>query len=810
MSSIQDQLQLERNMVARGVAKTQNSFRSAEEGKRIADTSYSKALTREFLPDLVDHVALYCSETGATRFGKFRALLRMLDADKASLLALRGVFQDPFAERPLPALAKLIGSMIEDEVKFSLFQDDHEDYYDAIIKDFKRKNTTHYRHRHRVLTFKMKEKDVAWTPWTPDEKLHCGMIMLDCILKATDLIEKSYTRKGVKKITIVRLTAEANTWIEKHKDHMALLSPEFMPCIIEPDDWSAMDVGGYYSPELRRRTPMVKTRSNKHKEILRSADMTLVREGLNGLQRTDWRVNRRVHDVVREIWKKDLRIGMGSPDPIVIPKSPFTNIDKADFTDVQQGMFDEWRRDAARLHTLENERVKQNFQVIRMIRAAESYRDYDAFWYVWQTDFRGRFYPATAGFSPQGPDMGKALIEFATPKMLGDRGFYWLKVHFANLLGFDKEHFDDRAEYTDARRDAILAIAADPLGDARVHWVNADKPFCALAAAFELADAYTNGADVTPNRISPAQDGTCNGLQHYAALLRDPQGAAATNVMATGGVADIYTQVGVIAAERVRADTGTEHEEARNAWVDFLAGLGLPRKLAKKPVMTLPYGATQRSCTDSVLDFLSDLDHALFPAGLRMKSSTFLTRHLWAAIGEVVTSARAAMDWIQKIAATLAKAGHALVWTTPSGFPVYQGSTKIKVRRIRTHLGGDIQMQIGDFTDELDPRRQSSGSAPNFVHSLDATHLLFTVLACIRAGISAFAVIHDSYGTHACDTDKLHVAIRQSFVGMYGDTNLLHDFWQSQCDRTGVDLPPPPVQGTFDVRLVLTSPYFFG
>lgn len=810
MSTIQAQLQQERYMVARGVAKTENSFAAAEEGGRTADTSYGKALTRQFLPDLVDHVETYCSAKGATRFGKFRALVRTIDADKASLLALRCVFQDPFAERPLPTLAKLIGTRIEDEAKFSRFQDDHDDYYSAIVRDFARKNTTNYRHRHRVLTFKMKEKEVGWEAWTGDQKLHVGMIMLDCLLKASDLIEKKTVRQGVKTQTIVTLTPQANDWIEKHKDHMALLAPEFLPCIIEPDDWTALDVGGYYSPALRRRTPMVKTRSPQHRDILRSADLTTVMDGLNALQKTSWRVNARVHDVVKEIWTKGLRIGMGSPDPLNIPVSPVSKIDKSNFTAEDQATFDEWRREAARLHTLENERVKKNFQVVRLMRAAEQYRVHDKFWYVYQTDFRGRVYAATAGFSPQGPDMGRALIELSEGKMLGERGFFWLKVHFANLLGYDKEDYTDRADYTDTRRDAIIALAADPLGDARGLWVNADKPFCALAAAFELAEAYTNGPDCTLNRIAVALDGTCNGLQHYAAMLRDEVGAEATNVVGTGRVADIYTAVGEVAADRVRKCDDVDKAEIRAVWLEFVGPGGLPRKLTKKPVMTLPYGATQRSCTDSTLDFLSDVNSDLFPAGSRMKSSTYLTKHLWAGIGDVVTSAREAMAWIQKSASIMAKANEPLIWVTPTGFPVYQGTNKIKVRRIRTHLGGDLQMQIGDFTDELDPRRQSSGAAPNFVHSMDACHLIMAILSARGAGVASFAVIHDSYGTYAADTDVLGKAIRSSFVELYADTDAMGDFREHQVERTGIELPPAPVQGDLDVARVMDSPFFFG
>lgn len=62
MPDINDQLKLEAGMVARGKAKAENSDRAAVEGGRVADTSYGKALTRQFLPQLVEYVEEYCSE----------------------------------------------------------------------------------------------------------------------------------------------------------------------------------------------------------------------------------------------------------------------------------------------------------------------------------------------------------------------------------------------------------------------------------------------------------------------------------------------------------------------------------------------------------------------------------------------------------------------------------------------------------------------------------------------------------------------------------------------------------------------------
>jgi DNA-directed RNA polymerase len=802
MATIQEQIEKEKHMIARGAAKYRHSEQSARDGGRTHETTYATQLTKSFMPDLVEGIQTATDTSGrAVKLGRYRKLLRRIDADKAALLVLRALFQDIFTERTIPALTKTVGMMIEDEIKFTTFQEDHEEYYNAIIKDFKRKNTNQYRHRHRVLTHKMNEKEVEWEAWTPTDRMQVGMLCLDTVLEHTPLVEKKLLRKGRKTQYVIVLTAFATDWIEKHKDHMSLLAPEFMPSLIEPDAWTALDVGGYYTPGVRRRVPMVKTREKEHAEMLRSADLSVPMAALNRVQNTSWRVNKRVHDVLKTVWKNGLRIGMGSPHPIEIPPSPVEDIKKEAMTPEQVEAFTAWKRAAARLHTMERERVTSNFQAVRIIRMAEDYSQYDKFWYVHQYDFRSRMYAITSAFSPQGPDMGKGVIEFSEGKPLGERGFYHLKVHYANLCGYDKVSFDDRAKYTDELREAIVACAADPLGKAKGLWTDADKPYCALAVLLELADAYKHGPANVLNRIAVARDGSCNGLQHYAAILRDPVGATATNVCRSTDrvVADIYTDVGKAAGVRIAAAGGD------TAWRAY--DEGLPRKLAKKPVMTLPYGSTKRSCVDSVLDWLADLDAPEFPATTRMTDAQYCTDHLWDAISDVVVSARVGMDWVQGTAAYMAKAGHPLCWTTPTGFVVRQARHKIKTKRVRTQLGGDLAIQIGEFTDELDSRKQSAGSAPNYIHSMDASHMQMTIMRMPED--TQFAMVHDSYGTYACDTDALDTAIREAFVDLYHGWDALKAFRDEQVARTGVDLPDSPALGDFDVRRVRDSPYFF-
>ncbi|KAG6469040.1 hypothetical protein ZIOFF_073738 [Zingiber officinale] len=63
-------------------------------------------------------------------------------------------------------------------------------------------------------------------------------------------------------------------------------------------------------------------------------------------------------------------------------------------------------------------------------------------------------------------------------------------------------------------------------------------------------------------------------------------------------------------------------------------------------------------------------------------------------------------------------------------------------------------------------KRQKTAFPPNFVHSLDGSHMMMTAVACRRAGLN-FAGVHDSYWTHACNVDQMNVILREKFVELY-------------------------------------------
>lgn len=54
----------------------------------------------------------------------------------------------------------------------------------------------------------------------------------------------------------------------------------------------------------------------------------------------------------------------------------------------------------------------------------------------------------------------------------------------------------------------------------------------------------------------------------------------------------------------------------------------------------------------------------------------------------------------------------------------------------------------GDRGSKVTKGRQRSAFPPNYIHSLDSTHMMMTALRCKEEAVT-FAGVHDSFWTHA-------------------------------------------------------------
>ena len=463
---------------------------------------------------------------------------------------------------------------------------------------------------------------------------------------------------------------------------------------------------------------------------------------------------------------------------------------------------------------------------------AEKFLD-DTIYFPCNMDFRGRAYPIPPNLSHLGSDLCRGLLTFAHGKELGENGLFWLKVHLCNLFGQNKISFTERAEWTEQHLEDILDSAASPL-DGNRWWTEAEEPFQALATCFEIRNALQceDPAEYVCS-LPIHQDGSCNGLQHYAALGKDLEGGAAVNLCPAEEPQDVYSRVLDIVMRKLKNDVEIpeeigikyyDNEKGRDTISDEDAVLRgkcarlifdvTDRKVIKQTVMTSVYGVTrtgaraqvqarlmEKLMSDPTMILTPDVDKQIFEASFYLAAMTL------GSLEEMFAGAKEIMDWLGGCAKIVALNGHAMSWVTPMGLPVIQPYRQRHTQTVRTTLQS-ITLTVEDDALPVSIQKQKSAFPPNYVHSLDATHMLMTALRMKNDNLY-FASVHDSYWTHACDIPVMSDHIRDCFIELYSYP-VLHDLRDSLVMRyPHLDFPPVPRGGKLNLEVIRDSPYFF-
>ncbi len=128
-------------------------------------------------------------------------------------------------------------------------------------------------------------------------------------------------------------------------------------------------------------------------------------------------------------------------------------------------------------------------------------------------------------------------------------------------------------------------------------------------------------------------------------------------------------------------------------------------------------------------------------------------------------------------------------------------------------MGSAFRPSLYQSTGRLDKNRQSNGVSPNFVHSIDAAHMMITIDVAKQCDIHSFVMVHDSYGTHAADAEDLWWCLRKAFVEMYSQVDVLNNFRMDLLDilptHRHSDIESIPQKGDLDISVVEESPFFF-
>ena len=741
-----------------------------------------------------------------------------------------------------------LGGIIEDEMRFGRIREEEMDHYKRFVKPAldKRNGLAYKRAYLSAVEQKMQdagELTSGWESWGNDKQFQVGVKLLEILIESTQLIivEREFAGNAKKDQEVISLHPE---WVQKMGERafsLAGIAPVYQPCVVPPKKWTGVKGGGYWA---RGRKPLnfIRVRNKRGLERYRDVHMPDVYEAVNLAQETAWAINTKVLEVVNALaeWRN-------------VPIADFPSLDTEELPERHDGMDEDdtilkqWKREASKVYRRERARTSRRLRFEFIVEQANKFKDYEAIWFPYNMDWRGRVY-AIPAFNPQGNDMTKGLLQASRGEPIGPEGRKWLMIHGANTAGVDKVSFQERLKWVEDNTPMILEVAKDPLGC--TWWMEQDSPFCFLAFCFEWAGVMREG-DSWVSALPVAFDGSCSGIQHFSAMLRDERGGKAVNLVPSEQVQDIYRLVADEVNKRLLADaangtpdkadvkTNDKTGEIRDVlilgtqtlakgWMDY----GVTRKVTKRSVMTLPYGSKEYGFADQLLEDIikpavDNGEGTMFTD--QGQYARYLAKLIWDSVSVVVVAAVEAMQWLQSAAKLLAssvvekktkevlKPCLPVSWTTPDGFPVWQEYYKPEKRRIDLMFLGTHRMEatvVVRDTKELDARKQEAGISPNFVHSQDGSHLRKTVVKASRAyGITFFALIHDSFGTIPAKAGEMFRAVRETMVETYENTNVLEEFrmeFMDQLHETQLEkMPAIPTAGSLDIRLILQSDFAF-
>lgn len=829
---IAKQIEIEKKMTETSIDAYHRELQKAKMNQSFGCTAVATQLLSRILDNYTKAIQQYLDDysKGKAVRSTFAAevINRLSDVNVVAFLTAKTILNAMFVRVSSQALYKSIGQALEDEYKMRAFKNENKHYYESIQKDLNNRGAKSNRKKNITTGVFNHRLGFHLDRWTITEKFQTGLVLTRLFIESTGLIEFEDVYMKNKHLKYLIPANQLVAWMEQTNAKLELLQPFFLPMVCKPKEWTSVLDGGYISPYLKRNK-LVKNNSKEYLQKLETMEMPIVYEAINHLQNTEWQINRRLLDTVNKLWEEGKAVAElpDREDEPLIPY-PYPELNKEDAkTPEQIEVIKKWKRDTYEIHKRNVAKRSNRILVSQILRIANQFQRYDKIYFPHQMDFRGRLYPIPVLLQPQGTDLAKGLLHFTRGKPVDKNSVKWLEIHGANVYGYDKESYEERVRWTREHSSEIQSYAQNPLQDRG--WAEADKPFQFLAFCFEYDD-YLNNPNSFTSHIPIQLDGTCNGLQHYSALLRDEVGGRAVNLINSQKPSDIYAKVAERLKEKLNETiniSNISNDMSSNA-LDVHTGsfathwleLGINRKLTKRPVMVLPYGGTLLSCREYIGEYLTDNYSPNFlwkhfgigntPNECIFQVSTWLSKYLWGAINDTLKAATVGMAYLRKVARVVTKEKHFLEWLTPAGLLVRQAYKSRKKKMIRTELYGSIiKTTVNIDQESLDVQRQLNGICPNFIHSLDASCLMLYLLKCKKAGIDAFMTVHDCYGTWASDTDTSAKLLREAFVDVYKQP-ILENFTEDITkDIENTELPKLPEKGKLDIYEVLHSDYFF-
>ena len=783
-AQINEQIELESYQKSEGLRRIRDNNNKLEQQNYASATIYGITCIEDLIPLTIEQIEatrlrIKRGQTGK-HFKEINTYLADIEDSVLAVIACKLTFDNVFGKRPnsnyVVNVAESIGKAIECEAKMRHYESKAPGLLHTLKDNYWHKSCGTQQKVVIIQTLMNRYGIEAWNSWTTTNKIKLGGWLLDCIMESSGWFFRGTKRQGHKTIMVVYPTPDFLTIKDEVIAKSEMYSPLSLPMLIEPNDWSNENAGGYLLNEVRRGNPMVRA-GFEHGLIQGEKPI----EFLNKIQKVAYRLNPFTVKVSEYLESKGISIGKFIP-VIDLPFPP-KPVDIEENKESRKA----YRRAAAEVMNKNAGAFRRSCRTRMVMDIVRRFKDKERYYLPWSFDYRGRTYPIPSFLTPQDTDWSKSLIRFADEAPMTEKAEEWLAFQIATTYGLDKDTWYDRQVWVKNNLSLIAKIAQDPI-DNLPDWEGADEPFQFLAACDEyyhcviLKDRKTTGLCV-------ATDATCSGLQILAGLARDKRTAQLVNVLPSDRPQDAYQVIAECAKPNIP-------HKLHSVW---------DRKSVKRTVMTIPYNAKPFSNRSYIREALKE-------KGIEIDKDelTTVVNAVRDAMNKEFPGPMAVMKWIEKevtrkiskdavLLENKAITSVYLDWLTNHCFRIVQHLQKRGTKTVQLHLLGKCQIEVAYNKKEPCLNKHKAATAPNFIHSLDANLLHYSALQ-FKAPI---ALIHDSVLCRATDMTMLSCIVRENYAKLFSK-NILKDF------ATAIEAETePPIIGDLEPSKVIDSTYFF-
>lgn len=766
IGSVEEQLLLEEMKEKEGINKAVRELHKLATKGEFGDTMFGRILLKLGYDAYVDKLEEYKGAGLNSHRVKTRNFLLVITEDMRTVayITLLECINSAILKKSLTYTATTIVSRLRDVYLFEKLQRDNPKLHTYLGERFRKASKKDKRKLIKKHIEKLYKLGDTWEDKSLMVQLGTTLINILELSGANivEVVKERVTVKGTNRyrnnIILTQDAQEVLTNLEYSVENMSSINK--LPMIVPPKDWSNNYDGGF----LRGKNFLFTTKSADVSKHLKAHNYPKLYPIINKLQQTGWRVNIGMLEVISTVFQDNM-IDPKSPDkaPYLYGEIPTNQPYTADDF-INQDMYEKWQdynKEREEINIRASAETSKRLELVYTLSVAEQMKKYEALYFPYIFDYRGRVYSDVNFLTPQGQSYTKSLLELSEGRYLDKTGVFWLQVHIANVYGKDKLEYDGRIEWFTLNHDLIKRVGKDPMSNL-ADWVWCDSPFEFVAGCM----AWVDHIEDRKVHLAIQLDATCSGIQMYSGLLRDRKGAESVNV-----IGDIRQDIYQIVADKVnnylaegkypkwieyKDKEGVEKSVYTEAIAKSMIGK-ITRSIVKRNVMTVPYSVTRKGMSNQLWDKIDEaiLKGKEFWEGDKWVANKLLTTLNHTAIYDTIDGAKQGQEYLVELSRALDEPAQ---WKgVLYDFPLKQTSLELKESRVSTIYG---KLVLNVEVPKLNKRRQSNSIAPNFVHNIDSTILIY----CIDKMETQIGVIHDCFLVHPNDGDDIQDCYKEGFI----------------------------------------------